>query len=65
MIRLEITKGKKEYTLLIPYAEQYALNQIYKTYNVISVDYLDSGVQVKAVLDHKGRGQYSKYISEE
>ena len=65
MIRLEITKGKKEYSLLIPYAEQSALNQIYNVYNVVSVDYLDNGIQVKAILDGKGKGQYSKYIREE
>lgn len=65
MICTEIGKGKREYTLLIPYTEQSALNQLYKTYNVISVDYTDSGISVKVILDVKGKGQYSKYISEE
>jgi GTP-binding protein HflX len=61
----EIGKGKREYSLLIPYTEQGALNQIYKTYNVTSVDYLDDGIAVKVVLDRKGSGQYAKYIREE
>ena len=65
MISSEIAKGKREYTLLIPYTEQSALNQLYKLYNVISVDYTDDGITVKAVLDNKGRGQYSKYLREE
>ena len=64
MIIEEIEKEKREYTLLIPYSEQSALNQLYKLYNVISVDYLDYGISVKAVLDRKGRGQYDKYIKE-
>ena len=65
MICDEIGKGKREYSLLIPYTEQSALNQIYKTYNVLSTDYQNEGIFVKAVLDSKGRGQYSKYIAEE
>ena len=65
MICDEICKGKREYSLLIPYTEQSALNQLYKTYNVLSTDYQNEGIFVKAVLDSKGRGQYSKYIAEE
>ena len=65
MICDEIGKGKREYSLLIPYTEQSALNQLYKTYNVLSTDYQNEGIYVKAVLDSKGRGQYSKYIAEE
>ena len=65
MICTEIAKGKREYELLIPYTEQSALNQLYKLYNVISVDYTDNGITVKVVLDGKGRGQYSKYIAED
>ena len=65
MICDEIGKGKREYSLLIPYTEQGALNQLYNTYNVISVDYLENGIAVKVVLDRKGSGQYAKYIREE
>ena len=62
MISDEINKGKREYSLLIPYTEQGALNQLYNTYNVTSVDYIEDGIAVKVVLDRKGSGQYSKYI---
>ena len=65
MICDEISKGKHEYSLIIPYNEQGSLNQLYNLYNVLSVDYTDDGIAVKVVLDHKGRGQYSKYIREE
>ena len=65
MICDEIGKGKKEYSLLIPYTEQGALNQLYKTYNVTAVDYLDDGISVKVILDRKGSGQYAKYIRED
>ena len=64
MITAEIGKGKKECILSIPYSEQYALNQLYNLYNVVSVDYLDDGIAVKVVLDQKGRGQYAKYVKE-
>ena len=65
MICDEIGKGKKEYSLLIPYTDQGALNQLYNTYNVTSVDYLDDAIFVKVVLDRKGSGQYAKYIRKE
>lgn len=64
MIITEIGKGKRECLLTIPYSEQFALNQLYNLYNVVSVDYLDDGIAVKVVLDQKGRGQYAKYVKE-
>ena len=65
MIIDEIAKGKREYTLTVPYTEQSVINQLYKLYNVISVDYLADGISVKVILDGKGRGQYAKYIKED
>lgn len=65
MICTEMAKGKREYSLLIPYSDQSALNQLYKAYNVISVDYTDNGIKVNVVLDGKGKGQYAKYVVEE
>ena len=65
MICDEIAKGKRECDLMIPYSEQSSLNLLYKVYNVLSADYLDEGIAVKAVLDQKGRGQYAKYIRKE
>ena len=64
MIITEIGKGKRECLLTIPYSEQFALNQLYNLYNVVSVDYLNDGIAVKVVLDQKGRGQYAKYVKE-
>lgn len=64
MIVAEISKNKREYSLTIPYSEQFALNQLYNLYNVVSVDYLDEGISVRVVLDQKGRGQYAKYVTE-
>lgn len=60
----EIGKGKRECTLSIPYTEQYVINNLYKTYNVLSVEYLNNFVSIKVILDQKGRGQFLKYISE-
>lgn len=59
-----IHKFKREYRLLIPYSEQSALSTIYNNYSVKSVDYVDAGVEVVAVLDEKGKGIYSKYIQD-
>ena len=65
MIMTEIGKGKRECMLTVPYSDQFVLNHLYNLYNVVSVDYLDDGISVKAVLDQKGRGQYAKYIKED
>ena len=65
MIISELSKLKKEYTLIIPYDMQGQLNAIYNNFSVSSVDYTDSGVLVKAVLDEKGRGVYAKFIVDE
>lgn len=63
-IECAIHKFKKECALLIPYSDQSALSSLYNFYTVKAVEYLDSGISVKAVLDEKGRGIYGKYISE-
>ena len=59
-----IHKFKKDVSLLIPYSDQAALSSMYNTYTVKSVEYLDNGISVVAVLDEKGKGIYGKYISE-
>jgi len=64
MIENEIHRGKREYALLIPYSDQGIINQLYNSYTVNNVDYTDSGILVRVILDTKGRGHYSKYITE-
>ena len=61
-ITLELSKLKKEYTLLFPYDAQSSLNSLYKGYSVSNAEYIDEGVLVKAVLDEKGKGMYSRFI---
>ena len=57
-------KGKREVRILIPYTEQSVLSAIYDKCNVKKVDYLDSGIEVIAVLGAEEQGLYSKYIVE-
>ena len=61
-ITLELSKLKKEYTLLFSYDAQSSLNSLYKGYSVSNAEYIDEGVLVKAVLDEKGKGMYSRFI---
>ena len=65
MIEDEIHKGKREYKLLVPYSDQGVISTLYNLYTVNSVDYIDSGIVVNVILDSKGVGQFSKYISED
>jgi GTP-binding protein HflX len=57
-----LLEGKRECTLLIPYGSESNLDKLYRTYTVVSVDYLDNGISVKAVLDSKGRGMFGEFI---
>ncbi len=54
--------AKQECTLLIPYDKQSLLNTLYNDFTVKSVDYLDTGIEVVAVLDERGKGQYKSYL---
>lgn len=60
-----INKSSKRVRLVIPYTEQGALNQLYKSYTVEECDYTDEGIVVVTVLDSRGQGQYNKYITGE
>ena len=57
-----IHDGKAEYELLIPYTEQSKVSLLYDNYTVISVDYVDNGISVKAILGADERGMFAKYI---
>ena len=57
-----IHDGKTECELLIPYNEQSKVSLLYDNYTVISVDYVDDGISVKAILGADERGMFAKYI---
>lgn len=61
-----IHQGKSRATFVIPNAEQSALNILYKSATVESVEYGNEAVSVVAVVDSKVRGMLKKYdISKE
>lgn len=62
MISDMLSRLKKEYTLLVPYAEQACVSSMYDKYSVLSTEYLAEGVLVRVVLDERGRGLYGGYI---
>ena len=56
-----IAENKKVTELLIPYAEQSKLSQLYAVAQILSVEYQDDGIAVSARMDTKVAGQYAKY----
>lgn len=56
--------GKGRVTLKFPLSEQSALNRLYKAATVDSVEYLDDGVLVVAMLDRRARGMFEQFITE-
>ncbi len=63
LIEETIHKFKKKYVLLIPYSNQSVLSSLYDNYTVGNVDYVDEGISVEVILDERGRGMYSAYIT--
>ncbi len=57
-----IHEGKRECNLLISYSDQSVLSSLYDKCTVLSVDYLENGIQVKAVLGNAERGMLARYI---
>lgn len=62
MIERVISESKRVETLLLGYGDQAVVSELYSRYSVESVDYLDSGIEVKVKLDAKGIGAYRKYL---
>ncbi len=56
--------GKKRVTFLFPYTDQGALSAFYNSCEIIETDYVDEGTLVRAWVDEKIAGKYSKYIKE-
>ena len=63
VIEEEIHRFKKKYTILIPYSNQSVLSALYNSYTVLEVNYVDDGISAEVILDERGRGMYSKYIT--
>ncbi|MBE6536753.1 MAG: GTPase HflX [Ruminococcaceae bacterium] len=61
-IEAVIHDGKVECELLIPYTEQSKVSVLYDNYTVLGVDYIDTGISVKAILGPEERGMFAKYI---
>ena len=57
-------EGKRQRVFMIPYSSQSVLSYLYDKCNVLEVNYLDLGIEVKAVVDSQLEGQYSKFIVE-
>ena len=57
-----IKESKRECKLLIPYSAQSFVSDIYNEYSVRSVEYLDAGISIVAILDDRGIGRFKKYI---
>ena len=63
VIEEEIHRFKKKYIILIPYSNQSVLSALYNSYTVLEVNYVDDGISAEVILDERGRGMYSKYIT--
>lgn len=56
--------GKKRITFVFPYSDQGVLSAFYNCAEVIETEYNDEGTVIRAWVDEKIAGKYSKYIKE-
>ena len=63
LIEDTIHRFKKKYRLIIPYSNQSVLSALYDNYTVDNVEYIDDGISVEVILDERGKGMYSRYIT--
>ncbi len=54
--------GSAEAEIFLPYSEQNRLSALHDSYRILSCEYEDEGVRVKAILDQKGRGLFRDSI---
>lgn len=54
--------GSSEAEIFLPYSEQNRLSALHDSYRILSCEYEDEGVRVKAILDQKGRGLFRDSI---
>jgi len=59
-----ILSMKRETKFLLPHSKAGYIDMLYKTSNVKSVEYVDNGIAITAVVDDKVRGQLKEYINE-
>jgi len=62
MIDEILAKSKKQVKFIFPFDKQGAVNKLYENATVVSVDYIDDGVLIEAIVDQKCYGMYEKYI---
>lgn len=59
-----IRAGKREVLLLFPYTAQSKVSALYDSSEVLSVDYENEGIRVRAILDAPTLGAYRAYVQE-
>ena len=60
-----VRNGKKTVTLVFPYAESATATSLYRYATVLSTEYGDEGITVRAVMDARALGMYKSYVREE
>lgn len=65
MIDEVLANSKKQVKFLFPFDKQSAVNNLYENATVVSVDYVECGVVVEAIVDEKCLGKYESFIFED
>ena len=60
-----VRAARRECTLLLPYSVQGKLNTLYEKGTVLSVDYEEGGVRVRAILDEKTANAFAAYAGDD
>ena len=64
-IEKALGRGKHQMRLLIPYSDGAALDMLHREAQVLSVEYVENGTLVEAIMDDKTCGRMQEYAVEE
>lgn len=59
-----IRAGKRELTLVFPYTAQSKVSALYDAAEVLSVEYENDGIRIRAILDAQAQGAYRAFVQE-
>ena len=65
LIKEALNKNEREIAFTLPYGDERILDMLYRDARVLSAEYNESGIAVKAVCDGAVRGKLKKYLPEE
>ena len=57
--------GRKEIEITVPYAKAAIVEQLHREAEVLSIEYVDDGIQLRVIVDEKLYGRVRVFLNEQ